>query len=95
MLFVFAVASVLYIGNIIAVNSLMKEINLLEREYESVRNRNEILRAEFNNRTGLEDIGTRAIERLGMRNPSEPPRWIAVDKAEVERLAREMTKQSR
>jgi cell division protein FtsB len=86
----FAVALVLYISNIIAVNGLVKEINQLEREYERVRNANEILRAELNNRTGLERIGSIAGERLGLSIPAEPPRWISIDKNEVIRLQREL-----
>lgn len=89
-LFVFAVALVLYISNIIAVNTLAREIGQLERQYESVRNTNEILRAELNNRTGLERIGSIAAGRLGLQNPSEPPRWITIDKDEVEKLQREL-----
>lgn len=93
-LFGFAVALVLYISNIIAVNGLVKEINQLEREYERVRNNNEILRAELNNRTGLENIGSAATGRLGLRNPTEPPRWITINKDEVTRLQRELDKHS-
>jgi cell division protein FtsB len=91
-LFGFAIALVLYISNIIAVNGLVKDINQLEREYERVKNNNEILRAELNNRTGLENIGTVAAEQLGLRNPTEPPRWITVDKDEVAKLQRELNK---
>lgn len=89
-LFGFAVALVLYISNIIAVNGLVKDINQLEREYEHVRNTNEILRAELNNRTGLENIGSIATDRLGLRNPAEPPRWISINKDEVKKLQREL-----
>jgi cell division protein FtsB len=88
----FAVLLVLYIGNIIAVNTLMKENSALEREFEQVRNTNERLRADLNNRTGLEYIGSAAGERLGLINPVEPPHWIAVDKNELDRLARELRK---
>ncbi len=89
-LFGFAIALVLYISNIIAVNGLVKDINQLEREYEQVRNTNEILRAELNNLSGLDHIGSIANERLGLRNPAEPPRWISIDKDEVKKLQREL-----
>lgn len=93
-LFGFAIALVLYISNIIAVNGLVKDINRLEREYEQVRNTNEILRAALNNRTGLENIGSVATGRLGLQNPTEPPRWISVNRDEVNKLQREMDKHS-
>jgi cell division protein FtsB len=89
-LFLSAVAIVLYIGNIIAVNGLVKEIDVLQREYDRIRNTNEILRAELNNRTGLEFIGSVAAERLELRNPNQPPQWITVKKSEVEALRREL-----
>ncbi len=89
-LFGFAVALVLYIGNIIAVNGLMKEINQLEQEYDKIRNHNEYLRADLNNRTGLEQIGSIAVDQLGLSNPSEPPRWLSIDKEDVEQLQREL-----
>lgn len=89
-LFGFAVALVLYISNIIAVNGLMKEINQLDQEYEKIRNSNEVLRADLNKRTGLEQIGSVAIDRLGLSNPSEPPRWLSINKDDVEQLQREI-----
>ncbi len=89
-LFGFAVALVLYISNIIAVNGLVRDINQLEREYKQVRNANEILRAELNNRTRLEQISSIANERLGLSNPVEPPRWISIDGGEVKKLQREL-----
>ncbi len=94
-LFGFAVALVFYIGNIIAVNGLMKEINQLEQEYEKIRNHNEYLRAELNNRTGLEQIGSIAVQQLGLSNPSEPPQWLTISKEEVERLQRELDRYKR
>lgn len=91
----FAVALVLYISNIIAVNGLVRDINLLEREYEQVRNSNEILRAELNNLSGLENIGSIAHDRLGLRNPSEPPLWISIDKDEVRKLQNALDRYSK
>jgi cell division protein FtsB len=91
-LFGLAVVSVLYISNIIEVNTLMKEINQIEREYERIRNGNEILRAELNNRTGLEFIGSTAGKRLGLQNPTEPPQWIHIHKNDIERLAKALEK---
>ncbi len=89
-LFVFAVALVLYISNIIAVNGLVRDINRLEREYEQIRNTNEILRAGLNNQTRLEQISSVANDRLGLSNPVEPPRWISIDSDEVKKLQREL-----
>ncbi len=93
-LFVFAGLLVLYISNIIAVNGLVKEINVLEREYDRVRNQNEVLRADLNRRTGLENIGSVATDRLGLRNPTEPPRWITIDTDDAKKLQRELDRRN-
>jgi cell division protein FtsB len=91
-LFGFAVALVFYISNIIAVNSLVKEINILERQYDRVRNQNEVLQADLNKRTGLENIGSVATDRLGLTHPTEPPRWLTIDTDDAKKLQRELDK---
>lgn len=85
-LFFAAVAIVLYISNIIAVNRLAVEVNDLQQAYDAIRNENEILRAEINRRSSLERIGRLATEQLGLQHPKEPAKWIEVDHKQLERL---------
>ncbi len=78
-LFFAALAIILYISNIIAVNRLVVEVSELQQKYEAVKNGNEILLAEINRRSSLERIGKIAIEQLGLRHPKEQPQWLEVD----------------
>jgi cell division protein FtsL len=78
-LFLAAVAIVLYISNIIAVNRLVVEVGELEQKYAAVMNGNEILRAEINRRSSLERIGKIASEQLGLRHPKQQPQVLDVD----------------
>lgn len=85
-LFVAAVAIILYISNIIAVNRLVVEVSDLQQKYDSVINGNEILSAEINRRSSLERIGRIATEQLGLRYPKEQPTWLVVE----EKLAQQI-----
>jgi cell division protein FtsL len=78
-LFLAAVAIVLYISNIIAVNRLAVEVNNLQQKYAAVMNDNEILRAEINRRSSLERIGRIANEQLGLRHPKQQAQALNVD----------------
>jgi len=78
-LFLAAVAIVLYISNIIAVNRLAVEVNDLQQKYAAVLNGNEILRAEINRRSSLERIGKIANEQLGLQHPEQQPQVLDVD----------------
>jgi cell division protein FtsL len=78
-LFLAAVAIVLYINNIIAVNRLVVEVGELEQKYATVVNSNEILRAEINRRSSLERIGRIASEQLGLQHPKQQPQVLDVD----------------
>jgi cell division protein FtsL len=84
-LFAAAVAIILYISNIIAVNRLAVEVSDLQQKFDSVSNGNEILRAEINRRSSLERIGKIATDQLGLRYPKEQPTWLVID----EKLATE------
>ncbi len=84
-LFTAAVAIILYISNIIAVNRLVVEVSDLQQKYDSAINGNEILRAEINRRSSLERIGKIATEQLGLRYPKEQPTWLVLD----EKLAKQ------
>jgi cell division protein FtsL len=78
-LFLAAVAIVLYISNIIAVNRLVVEVGELQQKYAAVVNSNEILRAEVNRRSSLERIGRIASEQLGLQHPKQQAHMLEVD----------------
>lgn len=82
-LFVIAVAAVLYVGNVIAVNNLAKEVGELNARYMKVVSTNEVIKAEINRKASLERISLMAQEKLGMVNPKEPPVWFEVDRERV------------
>ena len=84
LLFLIAVVAVLYVGNVIAVNNLAKEVGDLNARYMKITSTNEVIKAEINRKASLERISLMAQEKLGMVNPQEPPVWFRVDD---ERLA--------
>ncbi len=88
-LFGLAVAVVLYISNIIAVSHLSAEINVLEKRYQNLVNRNELLRAQLSRKSALERIGKIATEQLGLHHPEEQPVWLKVDEELIEQLESE------
>ena len=82
-LFFAAVAIVVYISNIIAVNRLAVEVNELRQKYETIANGNEILRAEVNRQSSLDRIGKIAIEQLGLRYSKQQPQFLEVDERSI------------
>lgn len=74
-----AVAIVLYISNIIAVDQLMGEINSMETQYRRILMEQEILKAQINRMASLERIQELAEKNLGLTTPQEPPVWLNVD----------------
>jgi cell division protein FtsL len=80
-----AVAIVLYISNIIAVNQLLNDVNALEREHRQILMDQEILRAQINRLASLERIQEKA-EELGLSSLREPPVWIRVDPERIRDL---------
>jgi cell division protein FtsB len=79
MLFVIAVLAVMYVGNVIAVNNLAKEVSDLNARYNQIISTNEVIKAEINRKASLERISLIAQEKLGMINPKEAPIWFEVD----------------
>jgi hypothetical protein len=65
-----AVASVLYISNVIAVGRLAAEVGVLEEQYRTVVNEQEILRAQIARLSGLERM----------------PGWLTIEQERVDRL---------
>jgi cell division protein FtsB len=65
-LFCLAIAIVLYISNILAVNQLVVDVNQLHARYNSVLNRNSLLRAELSKKTTRDRIVQIAEKELGL-----------------------------
>lgn len=82
-LFVFAVAIVLYISNIIAVDQLMNEINALENQHQQILMEQEMLKMQINRMSSLERIRQRAEEDLGLKTPNEPPVTLKVEQQKI------------
>jgi|WetSurSiteA1Bulk_404760.scaffolds.fasta_scaffold34679_2 cell division protein FtsL len=85
-LFVSAVAIVLYIGNVIAVGNLLAETNRLEKRHTQILMEQERLRFEIRQLSSLERIRSRAESELGLRVVREAPTWITVDKEKIREL---------
>lgn len=84
LLMVAAVAIVLYIGNIIAVNQLVNDIHREEQKLEKILNDQEMLKARINQTSSLERIRKRAEEELGLQNPKDAPEWLEVDREKIQ-----------
>ena len=78
-----AVASVLYIGNILAVGNLIVQINILQTKHQQILNEQELLKAQINRLSGLERIQQIAHDQLGLRNLGQLPVWIEIDPERV------------
>jgi cell division protein FtsL len=74
-----AIAIVLYIGNVIAVEQLLKEIADRQAQLQQILNEQEMFKAQINRMSSLERIRKMAEDNLGLHNPSNPPQWIQVD----------------
>jgi hypothetical protein len=85
-LFLLAAASLLYTGNVIAVNQLMKEVNDLNNRYNSIVSGNEVLKAEIARKSSLDRISTMAIQEVGLTNPKEPPVWFEIDEDKLQEM---------
>lgn len=73
LIFVSAVATVLYVSNVIAINRLLKETDTLRRSVDSIRIVNHSLRTEVYRLQSSERITRIATERLGMIPPPKAP----------------------
>lgn len=91
-LFLIAAIALFYVGNVIAVNNLAKEVNDLNAKHNQIISTNEVIKAEINRKASLERISLMAQEKLGMINPKEAPVWFEVD-PEKEMEVKEKSKQ--
>jgi len=87
-LFLLAALSLLYTGNVIAVNQLMKEVNDLNNRYNSIVSNSEVLKAEIARKSSLDRISLMAKEEVGLTNPKEPPVWFEVDQDKIDELTK-------
>ncbi len=87
-LFLLAALSLLYTGNVIAVNQLMKEVNDLNNRYNSIVSNTEVLKAEIARKSSLDRISQMAKDEIGLTNPKEPPVWFEVDQDKIEELTK-------
>ena len=87
-LFLLAALSLLYTGNVIAVNQLMKEVNDLNNRYNSIVSNTEVLKAEIARKSSLDRISLMAKEEIGLTNPKEPPVWFEVDQDKIDELTK-------
>ncbi len=85
-LFGVAFFGLLYVGNVVAVNNLAKEVNDLYGRYNSLLSMNEVLKAEIAKKQSLERISLMAQEKLGMINPKAQPVWFEVSKEKIEEV---------
>lgn len=85
-LFLVAIIAVLYVGNVIAVNNLAKEVDDLQYRYTQIVSTNEVIKSEINRKASLERISLMAQEKLGMINPKEAPEWFAVNADRAEEI---------
>ncbi len=87
-LFLLAALSLLYTGNVIAVNQLMKEVNDLNNRYNTIVSNTEVLKAEIARKSSLDRISLMAKEEVGLTNPKEPPVWFEVDQDKIDELTK-------
>jgi cell division protein FtsL len=75
-IFVSALLMILYVGNVIAIDSILEEIQNLNKQRESIRNGNELLQTEIIKLESADRIIPLAEKELGMAKPSEAPEVI-------------------
>ena len=76
MLFLGAVFIVIYVNNVIKIDSLLMEIQNLKKKQAEIKYKNQALSANLNELQSPEEIIKRASERLKMIKPEEAPEVI-------------------
>jgi cell division protein FtsB len=74
-----SIASVLYIGNILAVGRLMTQINQLQIKHQRILNEQELLKAQMNKLSSIERIQQISRDQLGLQNSKQLPIWIEIN----------------
>jgi cell division protein FtsL len=88
-----AVAIVLYIGNVIAVQQLVRDIGDEQARLQRIMNEQEMLKAQINRMSSLERIRKMAEDDLGLRNPKDSPQWIEIDGDKVRDIEEQLSSQ--
>jgi len=89
-LFIAAIAIVSYVGNVITIDILMSDISKLEAKYQRIQTDQEILRAQINKMSGLEQIQQKAEQELNLKSLRDAPVWISVDHDRIKNLEKAM-----
>jgi cell division protein FtsL len=84
-LFLSAIAIVLYIGNILKVNHLVVEVSQLQTQYDKIQNANDVLRSEINRKSAWGRIGD-AAKQQGLTYPKERAQTFEVDEGKLEKF---------
>ncbi len=91
MMFLIAVAIVLYVGNVIAVQQLLQDVSNRQEQLQQILNNQEMLKAQINRMSSLERIRSMAESDLGLHNPTGAPEWIEVDSSKIRELNEELS----
>jgi cell division protein FtsL len=81
-----AVASILYIGNILTVGRLMAQINQYQTKHRQILNEQELLKAQMNRLSGIERIQQIARDQLGLQNSKQLPVWMEMNPERVNQV---------
>jgi cell division protein FtsL len=81
-----AVASVLYIGNILAVGRLLAQNNQLQIKHLQILNGQELLKVQINRLSSLERIQQIARDQLGLQNSTQLPVWIEINPERINQV---------
>ena len=79
LMFCCAIGIVLYISNLLTVNQLAVEVHHLQTQYDKIRNTNNLLKAEINQKSAWERIGNAAKNEVGLTYAKERARQFDVD----------------
>ncbi len=91
MMILLAVGVVLYVGNVIAVQQLLKDVSDRQARLQQILNEQEVLKAQINRMSSLERIRSMAESDLGLRNPNGAPEWIEVDSSRIREIDEELS----
>ncbi len=77
-----AIITITYIDNVFRVNSLLSEIQNLEKQYDEIRTSNQVLITKIIELESVSRITTIAEEKLGMIKPTKVPQKIKLKNEE-------------
>ncbi len=86
-----SIAIVLYVGNVIAVQQLLKEVADEQAKLQQILNEQEMLKAQINRMSSLERIRKMAEDELGLHNPKDAPQWIQIDGDKVRDIQEQLS----